>query len=78
MIINFINVWNEFFMPFMLITTERMAPVPIGLMNFMSARGIEWGLLGAVMVVTSIPTVVLFLFLSERIQNAMTVGAMLK
>ncbi|MCD9021291.1 carbohydrate ABC transporter permease [Cohnella sp. NL03-T5] len=75
----FMNTWNEFFMAFILTGQEEFRPLPIGLLNFFVGRGTpEWGMIGAVMVVSSVPTILVYLGFSEKIENALTAGAVLK
>jgi raffinose/stachyose/melibiose transport system permease protein len=74
----FVRIWNDFFIAFMITTTNSLRPLPLGLLNFILGYEIEWGLLGASMVVTSIPTVVIYIIFSESIENALTMGAVLK
>lgn len=78
-ILTFINTWNEFFLAFIITGKEALRPLPIGLLNFFVGRGInQWGYIGATMVVASLPAIVLYLFFSEQIENALTAGAILK
>lgn len=75
----FMNTWNEFFMAYMLTNKEIVRPLPIGLLNFFVGYGLnQWGLIGAAMVICSIPTILIYLFFSKQVENALTVGAILK
>lgn len=78
-VVIFMNTWNEFFMAFILVTEKNMKTLPIGLMNFfMNIGTTQWGQIGAAMVISSIPTILVYLFFSEQIENALTAGAILK
>jgi raffinose/stachyose/melibiose transport system permease protein len=75
----FMNAWNEFFMAYMLTNKEAVTPLPIGLLNFFVGFGLnQWGLIGAAMVIASIPTVAVYLLFSDQVENALTAGAILK
>ncbi len=78
-ILAFINTWNEFFLAYIITGKESLRPLTIGLLNFFIGRGTnQWGYIGATMVVASLPAIILYLFFSEQIENALTAGAILK
>ena len=78
-IITFINTWNEFFLAYIMTAKESLRPMTIGLLNFFVGRGLnQWGYIGATMVIASLPAIIIYLFFSEQIENALTVGAILK
>ena len=78
-IITFINTWNEFFLAYIMTAKESLRPMTIGLLNFFVGRGLnQWGYVGATMVIDSLPAIIIYLFFSEQIENALTVGAILK
>ncbi len=73
------NTYNEFFLAFILAADDSIRPLPVGLLNFFVSIGVShWGQIGAAMVITSIPTVLVYLFGNEQIENALTAGAILK
>lgn len=75
----FMNTYNEFFLAFILSADDSIRPLPVGLLNFFVSIGVShWGQIGAAMVITSIPTVLVYLFGNEQIENALTAGAILK
>ena len=75
----FMNTYNEFFLAFILAADDKIRPLPVGLLNFFVSIGVNhWGQIGAAMVITSIPTVLVYLFGNEQIENALTAGAILK
>lgn len=78
-VIIFMNTWNEFFMAFLLTNSDKIRPLTVGLLNFFVSIGTtEWGLIGAAMVISSLPTILIYLVFSEQIENALTAGAILK
>jgi ABC-type glycerol-3-phosphate transport system permease component len=60
-----INVWNEFFWPLLTITTDALRTVPVGLSFFRGQSATDWGPLFAGYFISSIPLLLLFLFLSK-------------
>jgi raffinose/stachyose/melibiose transport system permease protein len=75
----FISVWNEFTLSYILVTKEAYRPLTVGLANFFVQIGLtDWGLIGAAMILTSLPTILVYTLGSEQIENALTAGAVLK
>ncbi len=78
-VLQFMNTWNEFFIAYMLTNEERVRPLPIGLLNFFVGYGMnQWGLIGAAMVISSVPTIAVYLLFSDQVEDALTAGAILK
>jgi raffinose/stachyose/melibiose transport system permease protein len=78
-IICFMNYsWNEYFTAFITIDDVKMRSIPVAIGYFSTSRGTEWGLLCACLVITSIPAIILYLFGSEKIEQALTVGSAMK
>lgn len=77
-VIIFMNTWNEFFIAFIL-ASNKYKPLTVGLLDFLVGIGrTDWGVIGAAMIISSIPTVLIYLIFSEQIENALTAGAILK
>ncbi len=74
----FLNAWNEFTMALILITKESLKTLPLGLLFFQGEFTTNWGAMGAAMVIASLPTVVVYVLLSEQVEKAMTVGSAVK
>ncbi|MDF2596855.1 MAG: binding-protein-dependent transport system inner rane component [Clostridia bacterium] len=75
----FMSTWNEFFLAFILAGKESLRPLPVGLLSFFTSIGVShWGLIGAAMIMCSIPTVIVYCFGNKQIENSLTAGAVLK
>ncbi|MBB3113772.1 raffinose/stachyose/melibiose transport system permease protein [Paenibacillus phyllosphaerae] len=77
-IFQYLNNWNEFTLAYILITDEMMKTLPLGLLFFQGTYSTDWGGMGAVMTMASLPMVILYLFFSEQVERAMTVGSAVK
>lgn len=77
-IFNFLSIWNEFPMAQILLSKENLKTLPLGLMFFQGSFTTDWGAMGAAMVIASLPTVLIYVFFSEQVEKAMTVGAAVK
>jgi len=75
----FMRVWNEFPLAFILGSKEQFRPLTVGLHSFFVSVGVsDWGLIGAAMMLTSLPTIIIYMIGNEKIENALTAGAILK
>ncbi len=75
----FMNTYNEFFLAFILAADDKIRPLTVGLLNFFVSIGVShWGQIGAAMIITSLPTILVYLIGNEQIENALTAGAILK
>lgn len=75
----FMNVYNEFFLAFILAAEDKIRPLTVGLLNFFVSIGVShWGQIGAAMIITSIPTIIIYIVGNEQLENALTAGSILK
>lgn len=75
----FMNTYNEFFLAFILGAEDKIRPLTVGLLNFFVSIGVShWGQIGAAMIITSLPTIIVYIAGNEQIENALTAGAILK
>jgi ABC-type glycerol-3-phosphate transport system permease component len=75
-LINFMSLWNEFFLALLFLKKEN-ATMPLGLF-YMAQRAeytAQWTDLFAGMVITSIPILIVFALLHDQITRGMTEGA---
>lgn len=70
--------WNEYFTAFITIDNVNMRPIAVAIGYFSTSRGTEWGMLCAALVITSIPSLIIYFFGSEKIEEALTAGSALK
>ncbi|MFA7109009.1 MAG: carbohydrate ABC transporter permease [Sphaerochaetaceae bacterium] len=77
MIFNFIDIWNEYFMSLVFANKTSVRPVAVGLFNMIESMRYtgNWGGMFASVVIVFLPTFILYLFLSKRIINGITAGA---
>lgn len=69
-ILFFINSWNEYFWPLLVLQDKEMYTLPLALQMFISAEGgSEWGIAMAVAVLTSLPPLILYVFCQKFILN---------
>lgn len=62
----FIDAWNEYFWPLLVLQDKGMYTLPLALQMFISAEGgSEWGIAMAVAMLTCVPPLILY-FVSQR------------
>jgi len=61
----FMGSWNAFVWPYIMTTTDSIRPIEVGLNAFYGVNGTDWTTLSAAVVFTTIPIVILFLFLQK-------------
>ena len=70
-ILTFVNSWNNFFWPLLVTFTEKSRTLPVGLATIMtsyseSSAARQYGLLMAISLLASLPTMVVFLALQKQ------------
>lgn len=74
----FLAAWNEFPIALIMISKETLKTLPLGLLFFQGQFTTDWGAMGAAMTIASLPTVLVYVFFSEQVENALTVDAAVK
>lgn len=73
-IYSFMMGWNEMLFASVLTKTETRT-VALGLMDYITVNGAQWGGMMAACIVTSLPVLILFTFLQKQIVGGLTAGA---
>ncbi len=74
-IVQFLNVWNEFFFALVLTSSDRARTVPIALNYFTSQFSSNYPALFAAVVLTVLPTILLFVLAQEQVVENLAAGA---
>jgi raffinose/stachyose/melibiose transport system permease protein len=74
-IFNFMGVWNDLIMSLIFLSDERIRTLQLGIMKFRSATYTNFGIVFSAMVVSIVPIVIVYLFMSEKIIGGITAGA---
>lgn len=75
-IVNAIYIWNEFIFANTFLNQDRLKTLPLGLMDFISERGLtDWGLTFASIAISIFPLIVVYFLLNRRIVEGMAAGA---
>ncbi len=71
---SFVASWEEFLFAKVLMTSENLKTVQVGLSNFFGEFTTQWDLVMCASVVASVPTIVLFAIAQRRLVSGLTVG----
>ncbi len=74
-IINMIYNWNEFIFVNTFISSDSLKTLTVGVQNFVGQYTTDWGSIGATLVISILPILVMFLFLSNQIMEGITAGS---
>lgn len=67
--------WNEFLFSIIFIDSDKYRTIPAGLMNFKDALSTDWGVLLAGLVISSMPLIILFIFMQKYFIQGMSEGS---
>ncbi|MCG3086113.1 carbohydrate ABC transporter permease [Anoxybacillus sp. LAT_35] len=74
-IINMIYNWNEFVFVNTFISSDEYKTLTVGIQNFIGQYTTDWGAIGATLMISVLPILILFFFLSNKIMEGITAGA---
>ncbi len=74
-IIKGINIYNDFFTPFLYMPSPNLPTISTSLFRFKGPFGAHWENISAGAIIVIIPTLIIFLFLQRFIYNGFTSGA---
>lgn len=74
-IIDFVATWNEFAMALVILQSREGWTLPLGLMNFQSQFGRDYGQLNAAIVMTVLPAAIIYLMFQRYFVSGLTTGA---
>ena len=67
--------WNEFFLPLLVLNSEQLYTLPLGIMQFQGQFGTDWARVLAFVSLALMPTVVFYLLAERQIIAGLTAGA---
>jgi len=74
-IFNFMGVWNDLLLSLIFLNNDKLQTLQLGITRFKGAFYSEYGLLLAAIVLSIIPSIAVYLFMSEKIISGITSGA---
>ncbi|WP_243224751.1 carbohydrate ABC transporter permease [Microbacterium sp. CIAB417] len=75
-VFTFINYWNSFLWPLIIVSTQDMATVPIGLNSFLGQQGNQWQLLMAASTISMLPTALIVILLQRHLVRGIALSGL--
>jgi len=69
-IINSLNVWNEFILANLLLSDDRLMPLQVGIMKFAGGVLVDYPVLMAGLTIAAVPIIIISLFMQKHINKA--------
>ncbi|MBF9017602.1 MULTISPECIES: carbohydrate ABC transporter permease [unclassified Oceanispirochaeta] len=74
-IINFVTIWNDFFMPLVFLTGKQVRTLTLGIYQYMNNFLANWHLVFAAVTAALIPVFILFFLFTSQLVEGLTAGA---
>ena len=73
--LQFTWIWNDFLWPLIFTQSDEKRTIMLGIVNLQGQYSVAWGVQGALSLIASLPTLVVFLFFQRWFIKGMTMGA---
>lgn len=77
-IVTFITVWNAFLWPFLVVTSEDMMTIPVGITQVNDAFGVAYARLMAVAMLAALPVILAYVIFQRRVTEAIMISSGVK
>ncbi|MBB5752925.1 carbohydrate ABC transporter permease [Prosthecomicrobium pneumaticum] len=74
-IFGFIEIWNDFFLAFLLLREPSVQTIPLGLVAFFQQYDSLWNQYFAALTITTLPVIVVFVLMQRQFIAGLTAGA---
>lgn len=74
-IYTFLQCWNELMFANIFNSREAVRTLPVGVQQLSGQHTTQWGPIGAALVIATFPTLIVYVFLSKKIQASFMAGA---
>ncbi len=73
--ISFVQSWNAYLMPLVMLDSDSKYPWPLGIMAYQGEYSADWNLILAFVTLTILPTIIVFFLAQKHIVAGLTAGA---
>ena len=77
-IVTFITVWNAFFWPFLVVTSENMMTIPVGITQVNDTFGVAYARLMAIAMLAALPVIIAYVIFQRRVTEAIMISSGVK
>ncbi len=74
-IFTFLQAWNELMFAVVFISDVKYKTLTVGIQSLAGTYTTEWGPIGAGLMVATIPTLLIYAFMSKKVQDSLVAGA---
>ncbi len=74
-VLTMVASWNNFFLPLLVLNSEGLWTLPLGIMQFQGQFGTDWARVLAFVALALVPTIVFYLLAERQIISGLTAGA---
>lgn len=74
-LLNFVMIWNDFYMPLVFLTKSTMKTLTLGIYTYTADFLSNWNKVFAGVAIALLPIIVIYFFFSDRITEGMTSGS---
>lgn len=74
-IFTYISAWNELMFAVTFISKREYKTLTVGIMSMVGTFTTKWGEIGAGLVIATVPTIIIYMLLSEQVQKSLVAGA---
>lgn len=71
----FLQVWNEMLMASIFATIDDIRTLTVGITQMQGQHQTDWGPIGAALFIATLPTLILYLCMSSKVQQSLIAGA---
>ncbi|MFV0360064.1 carbohydrate ABC transporter permease [Tropicimonas sp.] len=77
-IITFIMAWNNFFWPFLIVTSEDMMTIPVGITQVNDTFGVAYARMMALALLAAAPVIITYLVFQKKVTEAVMISSGVK
>ncbi len=74
-VLTMVYSWNDFFLPLLVLNSEKLYTLPLGIMQFQGQFGTNWAAVLAFISLSLVPTIIFYLLAERQIIAGLTAGA---
>jgi raffinose/stachyose/melibiose transport system permease protein len=74
-VLTMVASWNSYFLPLLVLNSEKLYTLPLGIMQYQGQYGADWSKVLAFISLALVPTVAFYLVAERHIVSGLTAGA---
>ena len=74
-VLNVLAIWNDFLLPSLVLGKQKLFTLPLSTYNFYGTYSVDYGAIMASLVMTTLPVILLYVFLQKQVISGVVSGA---